>query len=212
MMKASIAAAVLLFGSGLPAVASAQAAPAAPAGLPPGVYVGERDPSLAPAGTYALDPAHAAVIARVPHLRYSLSAFRFDKVAGTLTWDPAAPEKSKLSVTVKTASIATNVEGFAAEIADKYLTSAAFPDATFVSTAFRRTGPTLGKVDGQLTLMGKTRPVTFDVALGGAGKGFGHPRIGVEATTVINPVDYGLPPMLSDPIQLLVDVEFEQTP
>jgi polyisoprenoid-binding protein YceI len=51
-----------------------------PTGLPPGVYMGEADYKQAPAGTYALDPDHAAVIARVSHLRYSWSIFRFDRV------------------------------------------------------------------------------------------------------------------------------------
>ncbi len=182
--------------------------------LPPGVYPGAHDLRQAPTGKYALDPNHAAIIARVSHLGYSYSVFRFDRVQGALTWNAAAPARSGLSATVKTGSIATNVPGFAAELAGvQYLKSAAFPDATFLSTAFRKTGPTQGKVDGQFTLMGKTRPVTFDVVLVGAGKGFGgHPRIGVEARANIKPKDFGLPPLLGDSIEIVIDTEFEQQP
>ena len=61
----------------------------APPGLPPGVYMGEPDYKQASAGTYALDPDHAAVIARVSHLGYSWSIFRFDRLSATLEWDPA---------------------------------------------------------------------------------------------------------------------------
>ena len=184
---------------------------ACPAGLPPGVACGEHSAAEALAGTYALDPMHAAVIAKVSHIGYSKSVFRFDKVKGDLAWQPAALDKTKLSVTVETASIVTNVPGFAAEIGDKFINAKGFPKATFVSTAFRQTGPTHGQVDGQFTLMGKTRPVTFDVELVGAGKGFGKPRMGVEASTRINTADFGLPAIFGESIELVVDAEFAKT-
>jgi len=194
------------------ALALLQAAPVL-AQLPPGVFAGERDYRLAPAGAYALDPAHTAVVAKVPHIGYSLSVFRFDKVEGTLTWDGAQPGKTAMNVSVDTASIATPVPGFAAQLAgDGYLKSAAFPKATFVSTAFHQNDATHGRIDGQFTLMGKTVPLTFAVELVGAGKGFmGHPRIGAEATAQINPADFGITPMLSGPIQLVIDAEFART-
>lgn len=174
--------------------------------------VGQKDYSLAPAGTYALDPQHAGVIARVSHLGYSKSVFRFDTVQGTLTWEPAQPEKSSLAATVQVGSITSNVKGFAAELSTKYLKAGAFPAATFKSTAFRKTDATHGQVNGDLSLMGKTRPVTFDVALVGAGAGFGKPRMGVEGKTEINPQDFGLPALMTDPIEIAIDVEFERQP
>lgn len=192
--------------------ASAQAQAPAPVALPPGVFAAERDIALATAGIYALDESHAAVIVRVSHLGYSRSVFRFDRVKGTLTWDPAAIEKSQLSASVETGSITTNVKDFAEELTgDKFLKSTSFPEATFVSTSFRPTDRTRGRVEGQFTLMGKTRPVTFDVELVGAGKGFGgKPRIGVHAVATIDPQDYGLMPFFNDPIQIQIDTEFEK--
>ncbi len=205
-MKTSIlaAAAGLALAAGAPALAQ----------LPPGVFVGEHDYKAATAGAYAIDPFHTGVIAKVSHIGYGLSVFRFEKVDGALTWDPAQPAKSTLTVTVETASIATPVPGFATELqGDNFLKSAAFPKATFVSTAFHQTDAGHGTVDGQFTLMGKTHPVTFEVELEGAGKGFGgHPRIGVEAKANINPADYGLNPMFATPIQLVIDTEFEKKP
>jgi polyisoprenoid-binding protein YceI len=205
LLAASLALAVA------PAIAHGQAASS---GLPPGVYPAEQDYKLALAGTYGLDPYHAAVIARVSHLGYSYSIFRFDRLSATLTWDPANPNASSLSAKVETASITSNVEGFGEHLAgDDFLKSAAFPEATFVSTAFRQSGPRSGKVDGTLTLLGKTKPVTFDVELVGAGKGLtGQPRIGATARTSINPVDFGLMPLLGPAIELVIDVEFERKP
>ena len=148
------------------------------------------------------------------HLGYSYSIFRFDRLSATLGWDPANTAGGSLSATVETASITSNVKGFGEQLAgDEFLKSKAFPQATFVSTAFRQTSERRGKVDGQLSLMGKTRPVTFDVELVGAGKGFaGQPRMGMTARTSINPVDFGLPPLLGDAIEIVVDGEFQRNP
>ena len=171
---------LLLLLAAAPSAGLAQSAP--PPGLPPGVYMGEPDDKQATAGTYTLDPDHASVIARVSHLGYSYSIFRFDRLSASLmNWDPANTAGASLSAKVETASITSNVKGFGDQLAgDEFLKSRAFPEATFVSTAFRQTSSRRGKVDGQLTLMGKTRSVTFDVELVGAGKGFaGQPRVGI---------------------------------
>jgi polyisoprenoid-binding protein YceI len=209
-MPRALCALVLSFALFQPLVAAAQGTQQN--GLPPGVYMGEADYKQAPAGPYAIDPDHAAVIARVSHLRYSWSIFRFDKVSGTMKWDPANPANSSLTAKVQTASITSNVKDFAQELSgNNFLKSTAFPEATFVSSAFRQMSTRRGKVDGQLTLMGKTRPVTFDVELIGAGKGFAdRPRIGVSARGTINPVDFGLPPLFGDAIEIVIDVEFQK--
>lgn len=191
-------------------VAAYADAPAPPPGPLPH---GQKDVTLAPAGNYALDSGHAGIIARVSHLGFSRSIFRFDRVTGTLGWDPKAVAHSTLSVTVETNSIATNVAGFAAELTGvKYLKSVAFPQATFVSIAFRQTDATHGKVDGEFTLMGKTKPMTFDVSLVGAGPFFGRTVIGIHAETSIDPQDFGMSAFFSDPIELVIDSEFDRTP
>ena len=203
---------LLLFLAAGPAAGLAQSAP--PPGLPPGVYMGFFFNDTATTEIYTLDPDHASVIARVSHIGYSYSIFRFDRLSAALTWDPANTAGASLSAKVETASITSNVKGFGEQLAgDEYLKSRAFPEAAFVSTAFRQTSSRRGKVDGQLTLMGKTRAVTFDVELVGAGKGFaGQPRMGMNARTTINPVDFGLPALLGDAIEIVVDAEFQRNP
>jgi polyisoprenoid-binding protein YceI len=211
-MSRALCALVLSFALSPSLIAVAQAQGTQPNGLPPGVYMGEADYKQAPAGTYSIDPEHASVVARVSHLRYSWSIFRFDRVSGTLKWDPVNPANSSITAKVETASITSNVKDFAQELSgNKFLNSPAFPEATFVSSAFRQMSTRRGKVEGQFTLMGKTKPVTFDVELVGAGKGFAdRPRIGVSARGTINPVDFGLPPLFGDSIEIVVDVEFQK--
>ena len=81
-----------------------------PPGMPPGVFCGERNIAHATAGTYAIDGDHSAVLARVSHIGYSYLVFRFDRVSGTLVWDPANIARSTLSVQVKIESITSNVK------------------------------------------------------------------------------------------------------
>jgi polyisoprenoid-binding protein YceI len=187
------------------------AATADPAYIP----LGQKDVTLATAGIYTLDPNHVSVEARVSHIGFSISIFRFGKAEATLQWDPKAIAKSKLDATVETSSLITNVAGFAEELqGGKYLNAAKYPQATFVSTAFRRKDAMHGKVDGRLTLMGKTLPVTFDVTLVGAGPGFaGGPQmghvIGIHAETAVDPHKLGLPAILSTPIAIVIDTEFD---
>jgi polyisoprenoid-binding protein YceI len=194
------------------AFAAAQPAPAAgppraaPAPRPPPT----RDYKDAPAGRYVVDPTHAGIIARVPHQGFSYSVFRFSTVSGTLDWDPAKPTASVLNVTVDPKSIVTPVPNFGAEIAgDRFLKADKFPQATFVSKAFRPTDATHGKVEGDFTLMGVTKPVTFDVEMIGTGTGMRGRVIGVVARGAIDPKDYGLG-AIPGPIELLLDVEFDR--
>ncbi|HEX4860030.1 MAG TPA: YceI family protein, partial [Rhizomicrobium sp.] len=73
------------------------------------------------------------------------------------------------------------------------------------------------KVDGRLTLMGRTVPATFDVTLVGAGPGFaggpvmGH-VIGIHAETSIDAKAIGLSPdlLLKTPIVIAIDTEFDK--
>jgi polyisoprenoid-binding protein YceI len=189
------------------------------ADTPPPAFViphGGKDVTKAIAGDYTLDTNHVGVVARVSHMGFSISIFRFGSVAAKLDWDPAAPEKSKLMATVQTASIETNVPKFAQQLAGAdYLKSAAFPTASFVSTAFRKTDAMHGDVTGRFTLMGKTVPLTLHVTLVGAGPGFaggpvmGH-VIGIHAEGQIEAQDFGLPAILGGPILLTIDTEFDK--
>ncbi len=197
------------------AAAAIGAGLAADAPAPMAIPHGSKDLSQAVAGTYTLDPNHAGVIARVSHLGFSVSVFRFDKVSGTLEWDPVRTAKSRLTATVQTGSIATNVPGFAEELAGPdYLNAGAFPVATFVSKSFRKRDATHGTVDGTFTLKGRAVPLSFDVTLIGCGPGFaggpvmGH-VIGIHAETRIDPKLFAMGPFFKDPIQLVIDTEFD---
>jgi polyisoprenoid-binding protein YceI len=170
------------------------------------------DITQAEAGTYTLDINHTAVVARVPHAGFSYEIFRFTPTAGELIWNPASPASNRVNVTVSTASIQTPVAGFAEELqAARFLNTAEHPQATFVSTAFRQIDATHGQVEGDFTLKGVTKRITFDVELIGAGRGMrgGH-VIGFHATALINNADYGFPGFISGQTQIVIDAEFQK--
>ena len=175
-----------------------------------------KDPAAAAPGAYKLDTAHTSVIARVPHMNaFSYSTFRFGTTTGTMTWDPAKIENSKLDVTVDTGSIKTPVPKFEEELAgDKYLNAAKFPTAHFVSTSIKRTGPTTGDIMGMMTFMGQTKPMTIKAEMVGAGNSMrGTPVVGFTGIARMKRSDFGFTamiPIIGDDIDLVIDTEFDK--
>jgi polyisoprenoid-binding protein YceI len=144
------------------------------------------------AGTWVLDAAHSEVTFSVRHMMIS-------KVRGTFGVKTATivvgdnPLDTKVEATVDVASIDTNDEG-----RDGHLRSADFFDAeTYPTMTFVSTGVRYAKgdflVDGDLTIKGVTKPVTFELELGGFGNDlYGNYKAGATAKTVINREDFGL--------------------
>src|SRR5579862_4269541 len=62
------------------------------------------DPKSAPAGAYEIETHHTQVIFAIPHLGITDYYGRFEKVSGTLNFNPTAPEKSAVNVAIDMAS------------------------------------------------------------------------------------------------------------
>lgn len=175
----------------------------------------DKNPAAAPSGNYALDKRHAALIARVDHQGgVSKSVFRFEGLDGVLKWDGQKPEQSSLSVTIDPRSINSPVAGFAQELAgDKFFKAAQFPTITFVSKSVSLQGATAGKVSGDLTFLGVTKPVVLDVTFGGVGKARDGAKLGFAATTRFDRRDFGLTYLagaIGNDIDIQIDIEFDQ--
>jgi polyisoprenoid-binding protein YceI len=172
-----------------------------------------KDPTAAVAGTYKLDKNHASAIARIGHGGgFSYSTVRFGIDEGTLTWDPAKPENSKLMVTVDMTPRYDPIVYGQDLKGTNFLNLAQFPKATFTSTSIRRTGPTTGVITGDLTFRGQTHPVTIDASLVGAGKtARGAPTIGFTGVMHVKRSEFGfnfLQGPIADNIDVTVDGEF----
>lgn len=201
---AALAAAAAIGAAGY-SLAQAPAAPAAAASGPATAA------DLKP-GVYKADPAHTKVAWTILHNGYSPFSGIIADVEADLTVD-ADPTKSTLSVTVPLARIITGSNGL-----DNHLKTADFFDvanfatATFKSTSVAVTGPNTGRVTGDLTMHGVTKPVTLDVTFvkGAAGRN-GRQQLGFGATGVIKRsewgVNYGLPAS-GDEVKIQIGAEF----
>jgi polyisoprenoid-binding protein YceI len=121
--------------------------------------------------TYKLDPFHSFVHFEVDHLGgMSRMRGRFDKTDGNFTIDHAAKTGS-LEVTVQTASVTTgdNDKGTRPRSRDEHLRSpdffnvAEFPAMTFKSTRIVFKGDSPASIEGNVTLLGVTKPLTLQV-------------------------------------------------
>lgn len=169
-------------------------------------------PALA-ADKYAFDAAHTQVIFSANHLGFSFSHGRFGKIDGSFTFDEKTPAQSAIDVTIDANSIDMGTEAW-----DKHMKSAdflnveKFPSITFKSTGIEVTGEKAGKVTGDLTLLGVTKPVTLDVTYNGSGV---HPYsknqiAGFSAKGSFKRSDFGMEyglPNVGDEISLIIQVE-----
>ena len=164
------------------------------------------------ADSYSIDPQHTFAHFSVNHLGFSTMQGRFDKSSGKLTLNRAAKSGS-VDVAIEASSITT---GFGKR--DDHLRSpdffnvAEFPNLTYKSSAVKFKGDTPISVDGNLTLLGVTKPVTLTIH---SFKCANHPMnkkelCGADASAQIKRSDFGMKfglPNVGDDIKLVFEVE-----
>jgi len=115
----------------------------------------------AQAANYAIDPTHTFVTFEIGHFGTTTNRARFDKKQGSVEFDRAA-KTGKVEISIDTTSVNSGTPAF-----DKHLQSAdlfdaaKYPTIKFVSDKFVFNGDKVSEVAGQLTLLGKTAPVTL---------------------------------------------------
>lgn len=174
-----------------------------------------------PAGTYVLDKTHASLTWKVSHLGLSKYTARFIAFDAKLEFDPNAVEAAKLTAEIDPTSIRTDYPFADKKNFDNILATEStwfnapkFPKITFTSTKVERTGEKTGKVTGDLSLLGVSKPVTLDVTFNGGMKEqpfAKKPALGFSAKGTIKRSDWGmgyLVPNVGDEVELLLEVEF----
>lgn len=143
-------------------------------------------------GTWNIDPTHTEVGFSVRHLAISKVKGKFERFSGTIT-TAENPLESTVEATVEVASINTNQADRDNHLrTGDFFAAEEFPEFTFKSTGVSAAGNGF-KVDGELTLRGVTKPVSFDFDLGGFGTdAYGNYKVGFTATTVVKREDYGI--------------------
>jgi polyisoprenoid-binding protein YceI len=168
------------------------------------------------ADDFAIDANHTNIYFVVDHLGYSKMLGQFQEFDGSFTFDKDDVAASKVSVTIKTASVDTDHRKRDDHLrSPDFFNAVEFPEITFVSTKAEKTGAKSGRITGDFTMMGVTRPVVLEVTFN---KLAPHPLpfykgvlvAGFSASTTIRRSDFGMKygtPNLGDEITVRLEVE-----
>ena len=111
--------------------------------------------------SYSIDPTHTFVSFEVAHFGTSFNRGRWDKKEGTIQFDRAA-KTGRVDITIDMSSINSGVAPFDGHLKSKDIFNVAeFPTARFVGEKFIFNGDKVSAVEGTLTLVGKTQPLTL---------------------------------------------------
>lgn len=117
--------------------------------------------SVAQAANYKIDSAHTNARFEIDHFNTSSNVGGIYGLEGTLQFD-AAKRTGKIDVKLPIANLQTGSSHFTEHLKSADLFNAEkFPEMRFQSTQFVFSGKKVKSVKGQLTLLGKTHPVTL---------------------------------------------------
>ncbi len=172
---------------------------------------------LVAADTYAVDKGHSSVEFRIRHFASKVNG-RFSDFEGSIQADPAKPEASSVSFTIKTVSVDTNNGNRDNDLrSPNFFDAAKFPEISFRSSKMISTGKDQYAVTGTLTMHGVSKEVTLPVTyLGSMKDPRGNERASFELNTKLNRKDFGIDwnktldsgsLMLSDDVDVTIDLE-----
>jgi polyisoprenoid-binding protein YceI len=170
-------------------------------------------PATAQMQTWNIDGAHSAAQFSVRHLAISTVRGSFNKVSGSVQYDPANPTKTTIDATIDAASVDTRVEKRDNDLrGPDFFDAAKYPTLTFKSKRVETAGTGKLKVTGDLTMHGVTREVVLDVDGPSAAlkDPHGNERMGASAATTINRKDFGVngaSTAVGDDVPIVIDLE-----
>lgn len=143
----------------------------------------------AAAATYDIDPAHSSVNFQISHLAISKVNGTFGDFEGSFEYVEGEPAAWAAQATIQTASVDTGNKD-----RDDHLRSPDFFETEkYPTMAFESTGAQEGKLMGDLTIRGITKPVVLDLEYNGAATDpWGNEKVSFTATGEINRKDFGL--------------------
>src|SRR5689334_19812187 len=99
-------------------------------------------PLAAQASVWTIDPDHTTAQFKVRHLMISNVKGVFEKISGTLNLDDKDITKSKVDVSIDTASLNTNIKKRDEHLrSPEFFDVAKYPAMTFTSTKVEKNGP-----------------------------------------------------------------------
>lgn len=172
----------------------------------------------AAAERWEFDRAHTQVLFTVSHLGFTELTGQFREVSGELILDSEDLSKSSVTARIDTASIDMNFERLETHLKNKdFFDVENHAEMLFTSTSVEKVADDRLTVHGDLSLLGKTQPVSLDVRINKLGNHpmSGKPYGGFTATTSIKRSDWGMSygvPNVGDEIGIRINLEAMPTP
>lgn len=168
-----------------------------------------------PVGAWTVDPSHSNVEFSVKHLGIATVRGKFNEFEGS--FEVTDDGSARASGVVKAASVDTNEQA-----RDEHLRSSDFfhaevyPELVFESTEILPLDADTFEIEGELTMLGTTKPIVLRAELQGTETDlYGNDRVGLEITGQINRGEYGMTfnqalgsgnMLVSDKVKLSLDI------
>jgi polyisoprenoid-binding protein YceI len=175
--------------------------------------LGTAAPALAAQETYVIDPTHTTPMFEVTHLGMSQQRGFFTNASGKVTLDREA-RRGSIDITIGTGSVMTASKVLTDVLKrEDYFNSDKFPVMSFSSRDVVFDGDVPVAANGELTLLGVTRPVALKI------EGFKcgthpysrRPICGAGASATIRRSEFGMtsgiPVAASDEVRIVIPVE-----
>ena len=145
-------------------------------------------------GTYSLDPSHSRIGFVARHAMVTKVRGSFKDISGAGFFDADNPSASHFELTIAAASVDTgNADRDAHLRSNDFFDMDTYPEITFVTSAVDAAGDSSYSVNGNLTIKGVTKPISFELEVTGpVVDPWGNTRIGLEGRTTVNRKDWGV--------------------
>jgi polyisoprenoid-binding protein YceI len=167
----------------------------------------------ASARVFEFDRVHSQVGFEVSHLGFSMSQGRFKGLLGQFEFNPRHWDRSTCDVRIDVASLDMGDAAWRKKLLGRdWFDAAQHPQMRFVCKRLEQTDASHGRLQGELTLLGNTRPVTLDLTLNRIGMHkFALQYVaGFSASTTIRRSDFGMDqsiPDVGDEVNIRIQVE-----
>lgn len=161
---------------------------------------------------FTVDPRHTYATFEVNHMGLSTQRGRFNTAKGRITLD-RVEKKGSMEVEIDAKTVNTGLEELQKHLrSEDFFNVEKFPTITFKSDKMEFEGDKPKAVQGELTLLGVTKPVTlavssFDCRIHPMNKKY---VCGADAAATIKRSDFGMSyalPAVSDDVRLIISVE-----
>lgn len=170
-------------------------------------------PGLWAADRYVLDPEHTFPSFEIRHQKVSILRGKFNRTRGQVVLDPQNPQGSLIEVSVDAGSGDSGHDELNRKLlGSNFFNTARFPEIRFVARDVTFQDGVPVSAQGELTMLGVTRPVALEIREFTCGRHFPSFRnfCGADVHTTIRRSDFGMNygiPLIGDEVKLAIEVE-----